>query len=470
MTGGTAQRRGLLAALLLVMFLAAMDSSVTATAAPQILTDLGDGAAFSWLLAAYVLAVTVSVPLYGKLADTHGRRPVLVGGTLLFLAGSALCAAGWSLPSLIAFRFVQGLGAGAIQGTVQTVAGDLYEPHERGRIQAGLASVWSVAALTGPAVGGALAQYGHWRGIFLLNLPPGLAAVWLLVRRFPREDVQSGTSGPVDWRGALGLLLTCATLMTLLAQGGTAWPWNSVRSCALLTLFLLLVLTTARIERQAVEPFMPGWVWRRRELAIPSLALGLLGVIMTAPLLLLPVYAQAVLGLGPVAGAVVLAGMTFGWPTAAVFSSRLYLRVGFRAAALTGATTVAVALSATVHLTLSDASTVPFVAMSTLLGVGLGLLQPALLVGVQAAVGWDGRGVATANLMFCRETGQSVGAALFGAVFNAAGNDGVAVAVGCAAVCEEPVAAGLRYAYLVGAGLAAALVLLLLRMPRMALR
>ncbi|GDY68373.1 hypothetical protein SAV14893_077660 [Streptomyces avermitilis] len=274
----------------------------------------------------------------------------------------------------------------------------------------------------------------------------------------------------MDWRGALGLLLTCATLMTLLAQGGTAWPWNSVQSCALLTLFLLLVLATARIERQAVEPFMPGWVWRRRELAVPSLALGLLGVIMTAPLLLLPVYAQAVLGLGPVAGAVVLAGMTFGWPTAAVFSSRLYLRVGFRAAALTGATTVAVALSATVHLTLSDASTVPFVAMSTLLGVGLGLLQPALLVGVQAAVGWDGRGVATANLMFCRETGQSVGAALFGAVFNAAGNDGVAVAVGCVAVCEEPVAAGLRYAYLVGAGLAAALMLLLLRMPRMALR
>ncbi|MFE9445260.1 MFS transporter [Streptomyces sp. NPDC006602] len=470
MTGGPAQRRGILAALLLVMFLAAMDSSVTATAAPQIVMDLGDGAAFSWLLAAYVLAVTVSVPLYGKLADTHGRRPVLVGGTLLFLAGSALCAVGWSLPSLIAFRFVQGLGAGAIQGTVQTVAGDLYEPHERGRIQAGLASVWSVAALTGPAVGGALAQYGHWRGIFLLNLPPGLAAVWLLVRRFPGEDVRSSTRGPMDWPGALGLLLTCATLMTLLVQGGTAWPWNSVQSCALLTVFLLLVLVTARIERQAVEPFMPGWVWRRRELAIPSLALGLLGVIMTAPLLLLPVYAQAVLGLGPVAGAAVLAGMTFGWPTAAVFSSRLYLRIGFRAAALTGATTVTVALSATVYLTLSDAPTVLFVAMSTLLGVGLGLLQPALLVGVQAAVGWDGRGVATANLMFCRETGQSVGAALFGALFNAAGNNGIAVAASCATVCEEHVAAGLRYAYLVGVGFAAAMVLLLLRMPRMSLR
>ncbi|WP_326634232.1 MULTISPECIES: MFS transporter [unclassified Streptomyces] len=452
------------------MFLAAMDSAVTATAAPQIVADLGDGTAFSWLLTAYVLAATVSGPLYGRLADTHGRRPVLVGGTLLFLSGSALCAAGWNMPSLVAFRSVQGLGAGAIQVTVQTVAGDLYQPHERGRIQAALASVWSVAALAGPAVGGALAQYGHWRGIFLLNLPLGLAAVWLLVRRFPVEDVRSGTSGPVDWRGALGLLLTCATLMTLLVQGGTAWPWVSVQSGALLTVLLALILTTARIERRAVQPFMPGWVWQRRELAVPSLVLGLLGVIMTAPLLLLPVYAQAVLGLGPAAGAAVLAGMTFGWPTAAVFSSGLYLRVGFRDAALTGAATVTVALVATVSLTVAGAHALLFVAASTLLGIGLGLLQPALLVGVQAAVTWDGRGAATANLMFCRETGQSLGAALFGALFNAAGNPGIAVATDCAAVCEERVAAGLRYTYFAGAGFAAAMVLLLLMTPRTSVR
>ncbi|MFF3400398.1 MFS transporter [Streptomyces sp. NPDC002659] len=452
------------------MFLAAMDSAVTATAAPQIVADLGNGSVFSWLLSAYVLAATVSVPLYGRLADTHGRRPVLIGGTLLFLSGSALCAVGWNMPSLIAFRFVQGLGAGAIQGTVQTVAGDLYQPQERGRIQAALASVWSVAALAGPAVGGALAQYGHWRGIFLLNIPLGLVAVRLLVRRFPVEDVRSGTSGPLDWRGALGLLLTCATLMTLLAQGGTPWPWLSVHSGALLTVFLALVLTTARIERCAVQPLIPGWVWKRRELAVPSLALGLLGVIMVAPLLLLPVYAQAVLGLGPAAGAAVLAGMTVGWPTAAVFSSRLYLRVGFRQAALTGAATVTVALVATASLTVANMHAVPFAVASTLLGIGLGLLQPALLVGVQAAVTWDGRGAATANLMFCRETGQSLGAALFGALFNAAGNQGIAVAADCTAFCEERVAAGLRYAYFAGAGFAAAMVLLLLAMPRMSFR
>ncbi|MFK0050402.1 MFS transporter [Streptomyces sp. NPDC090741] len=454
-----------MAALLLVMFLAAMDSAVTATAAPQIVADLGGAAAFSWLLSAYVLAATVSVPLYGRLADSHGRRPVLIGGTLLFLAGSALCAAGWSMPSLVVFRFVQGLGAGAIQGTVQTVAGDLYEPHERGRIQAALASVWSVAALAGPAVGGALAQYGHWRGIFLLNLPLGLVAVWLLVRRFPVEDIRSGPggpSGPVDWRGALGLLLTCGALMTLVVQGGTAWPWFSVPSGALLTAAVALALTTVRIERRAVRPLVPGWVWKRRELAVPSLVLGLLGVVMVAPLLLLPAYAQAVLGLGPAAGAAVLAGMTFGWPTAAAFSSAVYLRIGFRGAALAGAATVTAALVATASLTLVGAPAVPFAAASTLLGIGFGLLQPALLVGVQAAVAWDGRGAATANLMFCREMGQSLGAALFGALFNAAGNQGIAVAADCAAACGDRVAAGLRYAYFAGAGFAAVMVLLLL--------
>ncbi|MFF4502729.1 MFS transporter [Streptomyces sp. NPDC001401] len=465
MTSTPVGRRGLVAALLAVMFLAAMDSAVTATAAPQIVADLNGGSAFSWLLAGYVLAATFSVPLYGKLADTHGRRPVLVGGTLLFLAGSALCAAGWSMTSLVAFRFVQGLGAGAIQGTVQTVAGDLYQPHERGRIQAALASVWSVAALAGPALGGAMAQYGHWRGIFLLNIPLGLVAVWLLSRNFPAEDVRGGTSGPVDWRGALSLLLTCATLMTLLVQGGTAWPWISARSAALLALFLSLALTTARIERRAAQPVMPGWVWQRRELAVPSLVLGLLGAIMTAPLLLLPVYAQAVLGLGPAAAAAVLAGMTFGWPTAAVFSSRLYLRVGFREAALTGATVVTAALLATVSLTATHAPALPYAAASTLLGIGFGLLQPALLVGVQATVGWDGRGAATANLMFCRETGQSLGAALFGALFNAAGNQGIAVATHCTTTCEEHVTAGLRYTYVAGTAFAAAMVLLLLAMP-----
>ncbi|MFC5027850.1 MFS transporter [Streptomyces sp. DSM 41987] len=450
------------------MFLAAMDSSVTATAAPQIVTDLGDTSAFSWLLAAYVLAVTVSVPLYGSLADTHGRRPVLVGGTLLFLTGSALCAVAWNMPSLIVFRFAQGLGAGAIQGTVQTVAGDLYRPHERGRIQAALASVWSVAAVAGPAVGGALAQYGLWRGIFLLNLPLGLAAMWALVRYFPPEDVRGSTSGPVDWRGGLGLLLTCATLTTLLVQGGNTWRWISVQSAALVVVFLALILATVRVERRAVQPSIPGWVWRRRELAVPSLALGLLGVIMTAPLLLLPVYVQAVLGLGPAAGAAVLAGMTFGWPTAAILSSRLYLRVGFREAALVGAATVVLALIATMSLTLINAGAVMFAMASTLLGIGFGLLQPALLVGVQEAVTWDGRGTVTANLMFCRETGQTLGAALFGALFNAAGNRGVAVATDCTTVCPERVAVGLRHAYVAGAGFAAAMVLLLLLMPRMA--
>ncbi|MFJ5281820.1 MFS transporter [Streptomyces parvulus] len=460
-----ARRRGLVAALLLVMFLAAMDSSVTVSAAPHIVAELGDGAAFSWLLAAYVLAVTASVPVYGKLADTHGRRPVIVGGTLLFLAGSALCAAGWSLPSLIAFRFVQGLGAGAIQGTVQTVAGDLYEPHERGRIQGALASVWSIAALVGPVVGGALAQYGHWRVIFLLNLPLGLSAVWLLARSFPKERLRNDAVGAVDWRGAVGLLLTYASLMALLTLGGITWPWLSVQNGALLTVFLVLVLVTTRIERRAAHPFIPGWVWQRRELAVASLTLGLMGVVMTGPLLLLPVYAQAVLGLGPAASAAVLAGMTFSWPTAALLSNRLYMRVGFRDAALIGAATVSVALVITVSLTHLGAHAAPFVAVSALLGIGFGMLQPALLVGVQAVVPWNGRGAATANLMFCRETGQSLGAALFGALFNAAANQKFVVSADCAAVCQEHVTTGFRYVYLTGTAVAVAMLFLLLTMP-----
>ncbi|MCX5312310.1 MFS transporter [Streptomyces sp. NBC_00154] len=193
------------------------------------------------------------------MADTHGRRPVLIGGTLLFLSGSALCAAGWSMPSLVAFRSVQGLGAGAIQVTVQTVAGDLYQPHERGRIQAALASVWSVAALAGSAVGGALAQYGHWRGIFLLNLPLGLAAIWLLVRRFPVEDVRSGTSGPVDWRGALGIAVAtdCAAVCEERVATGLRYAYFAGTGFAA-AMVLLLLMTPRMSVRTPMESQTAG--------------------------------------------------------------------------------------------------------------------------------------------------------------------------------------------------------------------
>ncbi|MEV8051997.1 MFS transporter, partial [Streptomyces bacillaris] len=175
-------RRPVVAALMLGMALAAIDGTIVSTAVPQIVGDLGGFAVFSWLFSGYLLAVTVTLPVYGKLSDTFGRKPVLIAGIVLFLVGSLLCALAWNMGALIAFRIVQGLGGGALQGTVQTIAADLYPLKERPRIQAKLSTVWATSAVAGPVVGGLLAGYADWRWIFLINLPVGAIALWLVVR------------------------------------------------------------------------------------------------------------------------------------------------------------------------------------------------------------------------------------------------------------------------------------------------
>ncbi len=283
---------------MLSMALAALDSTIVSTAVPQIVGDLGGFSVFSWLFSGYLLAVTVTLPVYGKLSDTFGRKPVLVVGAALFLAGSLLCATAWNMAALIAFRIVQGLGGGALQGTVQTLAADLYPLKERPRIQARLSTVWAVAAVAGPGIGGVLAAYADWRWIFLVNLPIGAVALWLIVRYLHEpERKPSGTRPRVDWAGALAVFACGGVLITALVQGGVAWPWLSTPSIALSGTGLALAALVVLVERRAAEPIIPGWVWRRRTIAAVNLALGALGLLMVAPSVFLPTYAQSVLGL-----------------------------------------------------------------------------------------------------------------------------------------------------------------------------
>ncbi|MFC7841316.1 MFS transporter [Streptomyces sp. NPDC057382] len=409
-------RSAVVAALMLSMALAALDATVVSTAVPQIVGDLGGFSVFSWLFSGYLLAVTVTLPVYGRLSDTFGRKPVLVVGSVLFLLGSLLCALAWNMGALIAFRVVQGLGGGALQGTVQTLAADLY-PEDRPKIQAKLSTVWAVSAVAGPGLGGVLAAYANWRWIFLVNLPIGAVALWLIVRHLHEPERDPVPHARVDWAGALAVFACGGVLLTALVQGGVAWPWLSPPSLGLFGAGLALAAVVVLVERRAADPIIPGWVWRRRTIAAVNLALGALGLLMVAPTVFLPTYAQSVLGLAPVAAGFVLSVWTLSWPVSAALSQHVYRRIGFRDTALLGIGAAALVLFAFPFLPYPGHAWQPTVLM-LLLGAALGLFQLPLIVGVQSTVGWAERGTATASVLFCRQTGQTIGAAVFGAVAN----------------------------------------------------
>jgi EmrB/QacA subfamily drug resistance transporter len=411
-------RGPVLIALMMAMALSAMDNTIVSTAIPQVVRDLGGFSLFSWVFSGYLLTQTVSIPVYGKLADLWGRKPVLIAGTIIFLAGSALSASAWSMVSLIGFRALQGLGAGSIMATVNTLAGDMYDLEERGRVQGYLSSVWGISAVFGPTLGGSLAQYVSWRWIFLINLPLGAVAL-TLISKFLREKV-ARRRHKIDVAGATAVLVAAGALIFGLLQGGTAWPWLSPQSIAVFAVAAVAAVVVVPIERRAAEPIVPPWFWRRRVLAGSGLtALGL-GLLVMGPSTLLPTYGQAVLGLGAVAAGAVLAAMSVGWPLASAVSARFFLRIGFRDTEIVGAAVCLAAVAFGWLATIGQPTVWEPVVSTLVLGFGLGLISVCTVVAPQSTVSWDQRGVVTGTVMFCRYLGQSLGAAVFGAIFNAA--------------------------------------------------
>lgn len=416
-SGAVATRRGwVVAGLMATLALSALEGTIVATAAPQVVGDLGGFSLFGWVFSAYLLTQTVTIPLYGKLADQYGRKPVLLIGVTIFLAGSALCAAAWSMVALIVFRALQGMGAGAIQATVQTVAGDLYAVEERGRIQGRLSSVWAVSALAGPLVGGLLVEALSWRWIFLLNLPFGLLAMAIVWRHLHEDVVRR--SHRIDALGTVLIFVAAGALVFALLRGGVAWGWLSTPSLLILAGAATAAVLAVRVERRAAEPVMPPWVWRRRTFVGANLGMSGLGLLFAGPSIVLPLYGQLVLGLSVAVAGLLLASILVAWPISSTLSPRLYLRIGFRRSAMLGATLTLTACAGFVSMP-QGPSVLAVLVVGLILGSGCGLLAVPLLVSVQSAVGWEDRGVATSTSMFCRILGQSLGAAVFGAIANA---------------------------------------------------
>ena len=414
---GLRSARGpVLLAVMLSMSLVALDSTIIATAVPSVVADLGGFGQFPWLFSVYLLAQAVTVPLYGKYADVVGRRPVMLLGIGVFLLGSVLCGVAWSMPALIVARAVQGVGAGAVQPMSMTIVGDLYTVEERARVQGYVASVWAIASVVGPTLGGVFSEYLTWRWIFFVNLPLGALVAVMLMRHLTEQVVRR--EHRIDFAGATLLTGGCALLIFGLLESGVAWPWGSMTSLLVLGVGLAAIAGFVAVERVAAEPVLPLWVFRRRILAAGSLVALVVGALMIGLSSYVPTYVQGVLGTGPLVAGLALACLTIGWPLAATFSGRLYMRIGFRDTALIGSGVIVV--GGTLLSRLSAASPVWAVAVACfVLGVGLGLASSPTLVAVQSVVGWDRRGVVTATHMFSRSIGSAVGVAVLGAVANA---------------------------------------------------
>lgn len=408
-------RGWILAALMVTMALAAMDSTIVATAIPQIVGDLGGFSLFSWLFSIYLLIQTITIPIYGKLADIYGRKPILIYGVIVFLLGSAACAGAWDMISLIAFRGLQAVGAGAIMATVNTIAADIYTLEERAKIQGWLSSVWGVSAILGPTIGGALADYASWRWIFLINIPVGIGSI-IMISIFLKEN-KPIKYAKIDWLGALALLITGGFIMFGLMQGGQSWNWISYETLIFIGIATVLVYATMKIESRAESPILPRWVWRKRVLVGANLATIGMGCMTMGPNMFLPVFAQSVIGVGAITAGFILASMSITWPISSSFSGKLYLRIGFRNTALCGILIVIIAVSSFLFMPYPG-SVAALVGVQLLMGAGFGLISTPLMVGVQSTVDWGQRGVVTGASMFSRYFGQSLGAAVFAAIFN----------------------------------------------------
>jgi MFS family permease len=413
--GFRSERGPLLIAMMLATGLVAIDSTVIATAVPSIVDELGGFSQFPWLFSVYLLASAVTVPVYAKLADTIGRKPIMLWGIGIFLLGSILAGFAWDMPSLIAFRAVQGIGAGAVLPMAITMVGDIYTLEERARVQGYMASVWAIAAVVGPTLGGIFAQFDLWRGIFLINIPLCLLAGWMIWARFT-ETVEKRRHR-IDYAGAVLLTASMTLLILGVLQGGTGWAWDSAPSLAVFGVGAVLLVAFLVVERRAAEPILPMWVLSRRLLLTTNLLGFCIGVTLIGLTEFVPTFLTVTTGTAPILAGLALGALTIGWPVAATFAGRMYLRFGFRPTTILGAAILVVAISGLAVATLAPSVWI-VAAVCFVIGGGFGFAAISSLVAAQSSVGWDERGVVTGTQMFFRSIGQALGAAVLGAIAN----------------------------------------------------
>ena len=423
-----------IAAVMASMAMVAIEATIVSTAMPQIVSQLGDLHLYSWVFSSFLLTQTAMTVIFGKLADLYGRKPIILAGIAIFLVGSILAGFAWSMPAMIVFRLIQGVGAGAIQPVTLTIVADLYPARERGKVQGYLASVWAISAVVGPMVGGLIIRDFSWAWIFWMNVPIGLASAAGFIAFLKESERHARPS--IDFAGAALFMVSIAALMMSLTYAG-----NDDVTKALIAggFFIVCLLFFLMQERRATEPMISFALWSRRPIAACNGSTVLSGMILMGATTFLPMYVQGVLHRSPVIAGLALTMMMVGWPVGATLAAKSFHRIGLRRILIGGSAFIP--LGAVFLIVLSPESS-PLIAAfgSLIMGFGMGTASVSSLVLIQEIVDIAQRGSATASNLFSRNLGSTIGATLFGAVLNF----GLSHSNGAAAVTSDQLKALLQ--------------------------
>jgi EmrB/QacA subfamily drug resistance transporter len=409
-------RRGIVFAFVLIStFITAIEQTIVATAMPAVAADLGDFSLYGWVFSGFMLSQAVSVPIFGRLADLYGRRPTMIAGLIIFMTASLLCGLAWSMPSLIAFRILQGLGAGAIQPIAVTMIGDLFKPQERPKAQAFISTVWALSAVLGPVSGGLIVQHGDWSWIFWVSIPVGIVVIVGFLAFF-RETVERREHA-IDYLGAALFSVAVGALLVLCVQGGIHWPWDSAPALVLSAVAAVTGILFIIHELRTAEPMVPLDMWKDRAILIATLGYFMTGVSFLGLLTFVPVYVQGVMGRSAIEAGLALTMMSLTWPSASYLVKYFARWFGERNTIRIGA--IILALGMAVLLFVTPASSPMLMVVCTLgFGFGMGLYNTTTTIVVQHSVPWARRGSATGALFFSRILGGTLGVAILSGLLN----------------------------------------------------